>query len=605
MTASLDNAQINLHYLRDYIFDDFKHIFATKEKKSLVFEKDLEPNITLIVSTTQFNAWGVTAFHFLDAFINVGRTLTNNITFVIRKTPTSFKIVTDYMNIHKNLNYHIVVVPDIKYTLGINMLERADWLTKLTMHNLPIPLIPIDNDLLSMEFLDGFKEKVINHSNNYLFDAVDGIVLLEQLYGVIPVIHGIGIQAQFVVEEVLDNRHKVLHTESKIARMIIIDRTCDYITPLLTAITYAGALDEQIGIESNKIRFSMEVKNDKVTKNNIDVKNKNDDVTKKDIDNIIKKDIIIKANSDDKVYALIRDKRVEGIFDLLLPENKKYKHLYQLVEETKKKGDINGLNDAISKIKMLNTNYKETSLINHCNLLNKITIDYDIIEVEQNLMLGVIKDDNTFMTVWLSLLKKKHQVLKLFKLICLYCITNDGINVDFCKQLEHYIITYYDTDYVFLFDNLFTAGVLFPKNDDYKGRWYKARTKFQLIADDTNDIAYTFNGYAPLSCRLVENALMTPLNKLLGQKKTGVLFKGWMDKKTSTKTDLIDDSFYAIQETNLEQDNLLLVYFVGGITHAEIAALRYISTMNKDKHIIIATTCIINGNKMLNSLSKL
>jgi hypothetical protein len=34
----------------------------------------------------------------------------------------------------------------------------------------------------------------------------------------------------------------------------------------------------------------------------------------------------------------------------------------------------------------------------------------------------------------------------------------------------------------------------------------------------------------------------------------------------------------------------IMVYFIGGITYGEIAAIRFLNTINKDKKFIIATT---------------
>ena len=45
---------------------------------------------------------------------------------------------------------------------------------------------------------------------------------------------------------------------------------------------------------------------------------------------------------------------------------------------------------------------------------------------------------------------------------------------------------------------------------------------------------------------------------------------------------------------------VILVYFIGGITYSEIAALRFLATQ-KGYKIIIATTSIINGKRMLSS----
>ncbi len=39
----------------------------------------------------------------------------------------------------------------------------------------------------------------------------------------------------------------------------------------------------------------------------------------------------------------------------------------------------------------------------------------------------------------------------------------------------------------------------------------------------------------------------------------------------------------------------ILIYFIGGITYGEIAAVRFLNKLFKDKKFIIATTQIING----------
>lgn len=45
---------------------------------------------------------------------------------------------------------------------------------------------------------------------------------------------------------------------------------------------------------------------------------------------------------------------------------------------------------------------------------------------------------------------------------------------------------------------------------------------------------------------------------------------------------------------------VVLVYFIGGVTYSEIAALRFLGR-KKGYRFIIATTAIINGARMLNS----
>ena len=43
----------------------------------------------------------------------------------------------------------------------------------------------------------------------------------------------------------------------------------------------------------------------------------------------------------------------------------------------------------------------------------------------------------------------------------------------------------------------------------------------------------------------------------------------------------------------------IIIYFIGGITYAEIAAIRFLQILNQGFKFIIATTCIINGESAL------
>jgi len=46
----------------------------------------------------------------------------------------------------------------------------------------------------------------------------------------------------------------------------------------------------------------------------------------------------------------------------------------------------------------------------------------------------------------------------------------------------------------------------------------------------------------------------------------------------------------------------VLVYYIGGITFGEIAAIRFLNKLFKDKKFIIATTQIINGDACVEML---
>ena len=45
-----------------------------------------------------------------------------------------------------------------------------------------------------------------------------------------------------------------------------------------------------------------------------------------------------------------------------------------------------------------------------------------------------------------------------------------------------------------------------------------------------------------------------------------------------------------------------LVFFVGGVTYAELAALRFLSSLNDGHEYVAATTNVVNGNSLIGSL---
>jgi len=49
-------------------------------------------------------------------------------------------------------------------------------------------------------------------------------------------------------------------------------------------------------------------------------------------------------------------------------------------------------------------------------------------------------------------------------------------------------------------------------------------------------------------------------------------------------------------------NKVVLVFFVGGVTYAEIAAIRLLNQMNENVDYVIATTKTINGDTLLSSL---
>lgn len=109
--------------------------------------------------------------------------------------------------------------------------------------------------------------------------------------------------------------------------------------------------------------------------------------------------------------------------------------------------------------------------------------------------------------------------------------------------------------------------------------------------DKPDNIHYVFfGGLAPLSVRLIEMMMNTGgYGRIRDQLR---LIPGAIISPEN------EAEFF--KET--QRKKKILVYYIGGVTYAEIAALRFLNTLFPDKKFVIATTSIINGNNCMQQM---
>jgi hypothetical protein len=72
---------------------------------------------------------------------------------------------------------------------------------------------------------------------------------------------------------------------------------------------------------------------------------------------------------------------------------------------------------------------------------------------------------------------------------------------------------------------------------------------------------------------------------------------------TSSPPEGESELFNPSRRATANQKRKVLVYFLGGITFAEISAIRFLNTQFTDKLFVIATTSIISAGKCLDQLT--
>ncbi|CAN1238275.1 Vacuolar protein-sorting-associated protein 33 homolog [Linum grandiflorum] len=163
----------------------------------------------------------------------------------------------------------------------------------------------------------------------------------------------------------------------------------------------------------------------------------------------------------------------------------------------------------------------------------------------------------------------------------------------------------YGFEHIATLNNLEKAGLL--KKQESRSNWLTIKRALQLVVEDTdtanpNDIAYVFSGYAPLSIRLVQHAIRSgwrPMEEILRMlpgphsetKRGGFPHSASFESMSALGSRVADG-----------RRSLVLVVFIGGVTFAEIAALRFLSAQEGMAYdLMIATTKMISGNSLTES----
>ncbi|KAM1230963.1 hypothetical protein ACFX2G_041956 [Malus domestica] len=202
-----------------------------------------------------------------------------------------------------------------------------------------------------------------------------------------------------------------------------------------------------------------------------------------------------------------------------------------------------------------------------------------------------------------EMIHKQEPLVNVLRVLILFPITNSGLPKKHFNYLRRELIHSYGFEHMVTLNNLEKAGLL--KKQEMKSNWLTVKRALQLVVEDTdtanpNDISYVFSGYAPLSIRLIQHAVRSgwrPIEeilRLLPGPHSEALFS------SSPSLDTLQGHSANVDKVSDGRRSLVLVVFVGGVTFAEISALRFLSAQEGMAYdLIIGTTKIANGRSLI------
>lgn len=221
-----------------------------------MLDRELQPFLRIMIGMIEKGVFKETFFLENESQLNVSSAY---VIFIIRPTLENIKtIIRLIQESEEERKYVAFVCP--RYTVICNeILEENNVLKSLIIRELPYELIPIENDVLCLEDNSSFKNLSLGIDYASLSLVKHSLQRLEALYGKIPLKYAKGAWSVMILDA-LSKKEKEPSPEkqeesqySEIDALIMIDRTVDLFTPLMTQITYEGVIDEFFGIKCGTV----------------------------------------------------------------------------------------------------------------------------------------------------------------------------------------------------------------------------------------------------------------------------------------------------------------------------------------------------------------
>lgn len=631
-------------------------------KKNLVLDKSLVGPIGTVVKVTTLQEYGVDKFFVLEN--DNADTSQRNLVFIARgecgrhaeRIAAQIKRVRrESQTVH---DFHIFWVPR-RTLVSDKLLEQSGVLGDVNVAELPLSFFPLENDVLSLELTDAFKDLYLSKDVTPNFLVAKALMEIQQSHGLFPRIIGKGDNAKRVADLLARMRQEALAGEesSDTSRVgltpsttnesvIIIDREVDFVTPLLTQLTYEGLIDELFTIQNNQAKVDSTIVGQPAQSSAATSQGRKR---------------TIQLDSSDKLYNQLRDANFAIVGSLLNKVARKQQQIQSEYESKHKTKTLAELKEFVGQLP--GYQQENASVRTHTGLAEGIikhtrTDEFkSLLEVQQNLAAGA--DPSSQYEKIEELVARDAPLRETLRLLCVYSCISGGIRPKEFDQFRRLILQGYGHQHLLTLNNLEKLQLFLSRSSPLAGmipmaggntnatgtktNYTYLRKQLRLIVDevqedDPNDVAYVYSGYAPLSIRLVQCILQKQYLQNVTKGGSGnnanavsssVGSQGWHGFDDAVKH-VRGQTFYEHQkgEDKAVKARALLsgsgnrqtvfVVFVGGITFTEIAALRFIAKQEEGKfpvqdgealeltatgrrNIVICTTSIISGNRMMDA----
>ncbi|KAL3672574.1 hypothetical protein V7S43_001869 [Phytophthora oleae] len=517
-------------------------------------------------------------------------------------------------------------------------MERQGVAGFIRQANLGLGLIPVDRGVAALCHDSVFGELYVKGDSRALTDVVKSVLAVEKHTGrrILDVTcHGFFAQR---VKKMLELAHRqqqkikmsraagVKEGEADVAmtmdKLVVIDRMEDPLSMLLTPMTYEGLLDALVGVNHGVVTYEKEEEDTEDVASDRGRSSTSSSKTEVTPTTTTQKVVL---NHLDALFDEIRDVNFNLVSNQLVDVAKDL--------ATEVRGSSAGSTAdlpkdsqaAFQKVKDLLAKAphlvkKKRSLAHHLQLVQRIReLSTQLalrgcVETEMTIMSAgpsasssAAKDVDSFLEEAI-LREPPLNLYDVVKLLCLCSLVRGGLKPDTLAWYRQQLCHTYGHQILPLLVQLEKMDLLSVENrfDFPKMRKQLLLMRGALDDEDTrhpSDIHFMFpyTGYAPMSIRLLQESLGMKYKTLAKDPTSSLLSIGSGGGNNSSSHHSMSLEAASSYDSNGKRTNVL-VYYVGGVTVAELTAFRFLNQKQSEFNFFIAATSICNGSRLLRAI---
>ena len=611
---------IDFTIFKDETKEEFKNLCSEifkedKEKKALVISKQLLPKFSSL-----FNIKDLAKLHFSENFYFLEscpqKIKEYQIVFIIPSKIESVNLISKQIELDQeeinekqkkflenkdkiiSKTYFYFHVPKVDLAVLNYISNNFNYYETFfeKYYDFELTNFVLDYDLISMEDEHSFKELFLYKFSDCVDNMANLLIKIQEIFGRIKYKYVLGENSKIIHELLFKKEKEGFLSEknaptSEILACFFLDRNLDYVTPMCSEFTYEAMLHRNFGISFNKMKVNNDIAKIKVK----------DDKDKK----VIIKDNIatINLSYEDKLFHMIKSFNFDKLRKFL---SRRLLYQEDLIKSMKsdnctKKLDAEKIGKDVLLIKDMNSErpklYMHINLANYLLSLNSEPRTKRRLQLEQTLLGGNKDIAEMLHDYYDTEMARKGDYVELMRLFCLENLYFGGVKGKIYESFKNDFLLTYGHKLFFLIKNLEELKIL---NKDGKSKYYQTLFEklnlinFNIDLNNPKDTSAVFGGFAPLSIRLIENSI---------KKGLGTLYKEFLKNFGF-------EIIYPPDETQvgnpLQEKNFILLVFTGGVTYAEIDAVRFLNQseeFSKYKFLII-TTNIISAKSFLDEIKE-